>query len=82
MDQGGRTGAGEVDIGQLEAASAWQRINSHYITKYTLDCMTEPDYKHYNKISVSRVQSMGNYSILKTIIENRGTPFPRSLRSI
>ena len=73
MDQGGRTGAGEVDIGQLEAANAWQRINSHYITKYTLDGMTESDY---NKISVSRVKSMEDYGILKTISENRGTSIP------
>ena len=35
--------------------------------------MTESDY---NKISVSRVKSMEDYGILKTISENRGTSIP------
>ena len=46
---------------------------SHYITKYTLDNMTESDY---NKISVSRIKSMEQYNILKQISERRGTSVP------
>ena len=74
MEQEREKGVSEV---YLLALDSGERIgsesNSHYITKYTPDGMTESDY---NKISVSRVKSMEDYGILKTISENRGTSIP------
>tara|TARA_R100000541_G_scaffold31623_1_gene40435 strand:+ start:812 stop:1702 length:891 start_codon:yes stop_codon:yes gene_type:complete len=43
---------------------------SHYITRFTLNNMTESDY---NKISVSRIKSMEQYNLLKQISERRPT---------
>ena len=74
MEQEREKGVSEVYLLALENGERiGSESNSHYITKYTLDGMTESDY---NKISVSRVKSMEDYGILKTISENRGTSIP------